>query len=180
MTMSNDQNQTETQDSGAIIEAPAITAKELKRRAARYVQVCGYITRLDARRKDFVAEKEQYEREAHLDFTACEIPAIELTDGRGVRRRVAPKSTIWASLVDGNKPDERVVKILEGAGLGDLVNPSVDTKQLSASVRERVRVALKTTNVSEQEIRDVLGSELADQLKLTIKPGISLTSKSKK
>ena len=119
-------------------------------------------------------------RDLNEMFGRSKLLAVEIKDEDDVKRRVAPKSSIWTSFVGGNKPDDSVVTVLKRVHLAPLVQPTVNGQQLSAAIREKIKEHKKTLNLTQAEVEAVIAEidpELADVLKITVKPEIQLTSK---
>ena len=166
-------------DDYEILEKPAC-AKPLKEIAAEYVKTSDEIADLKSKLDKATKAKLDLVTLLTEAFARDGVEAIEIDDDKGTNRRLAPSSKIWASLQLGSKPDQRVSDILKRHDLGDLIQPTVNSTQLSADIRARVKAAKGSLNVTEAEILESLGDELAGEVKITVKQEISLTRKAKK
>ena len=164
-----------------IIASP-VTQEELEEAAYNYTVAANKAKRLEREFEDAKAEKVKQARDLNEMFGRSKLLAVEIKDEDDVKRRVAPKSSIWTSFVGGNKPDESVVKVLKRVHLAPLIQPTVNGQQLSAAIREKIKEYKNTLDVTQAEADAVIAKidpELAEVLKITVKPEIQLTSKAK-
>ena len=158
----------------------SVTQEELETAAYNYTVAANKVKKLERELDEAKVEKIKQARDLNEMFGRSRLEGVEIKDEDKVTRRVAPKSSIWASFVGGNKPSESMTTILKRVHLAPLIQPTVNGQQLSSAIREKIKERKNTLNLTQAEVEAVIADidpELAEVLKITVKPEIQLTSR---